>query len=113
MKLVTDGVLRGSSMMGAFMIATFTDLILRVSIAAVLSSKLGSIGIWECMAGWLGTWNHAFPVLLFQGKEKPLPVKKQGNGSDRRRGKTGGLSLIWVEDPHLHITRPCGLRLLS
>ena len=65
------------------------------------------------MAGWLGTWNHAFPVLLFQGKEKPLPVKKQGNGSDRRRGKTGGLSLIWVEDPHLHITRPCGLQLLS
>ena len=37
-KLVADGILRGCGLMVRFMIATFTDLILRVGIAAVLSS---------------------------------------------------------------------------
>ncbi len=46
-KLVADGVLRGSSMMGRFMAATFTDLILRVVLAYGLSSALDSaLGIW-------------------------------------------------------------------
>ncbi len=46
-KLIADGVLRGRSLMGKFMIATFTDLILRVILAAVLSAtSLGSTGIW-------------------------------------------------------------------
>ena len=35
-KLVADGVLRGCEMMGKFMIATFTDLILRVELALFL-----------------------------------------------------------------------------
>ena len=47
LKLVTDGILRGCGMMVRFMIATFSDLILRVGIAIVLSSTaLGSTGIW-------------------------------------------------------------------
>lgn len=46
-KLTADGILRGSGMMRKFMAATFLDLILRVSLAAVLSrTALGSVGIW-------------------------------------------------------------------
>ena len=46
-KLVTDGILRGAGMMKQFMTATFTDLILRVVLAFVLSATvLGSTGIW-------------------------------------------------------------------
>lgn len=46
-KLVADGILRGAGMMKKFMASTFTDLILRVSLAAVLSrTALGSTGIW-------------------------------------------------------------------
>ena len=53
-KLVTDGVLRGSGRMGQFMTATFSDLILRVVLAAALSDGLGSIGIWLAWPiGWI------------------------------------------------------------
>ena len=53
-KLVADGVLRGSGMMKQFMVATFTDLILRVVLAKVLaSSALGINGIWWAWpVGW-------------------------------------------------------------
>lgn len=56
-KLITDGILRGSQAMKQFMIATFLDLILRVVLAFVLSSQMGSIGIWRSWPiGWtLGT----------------------------------------------------------
>ena len=53
-KLVTDGVLRGSGMMRQFMIATFSDLILRVVLAKQLSGMLGSVGIWLAWPiGWV------------------------------------------------------------
>lgn len=45
-KMVADGVLRGAGIMGSFMVSTFTDLILRVGLAYVLSIPLGSTGIW-------------------------------------------------------------------
>ena len=53
-KLVSDGVLRGTGMMKQFMIATFTDLVLRVALAALLSrTALGSSGIWLAWPiGW-------------------------------------------------------------
>lgn len=52
-KLMADGVLRGSGMMKAFMIGTFTDLILRVVLAIVLSKPLGTTGIWMAWPiGW-------------------------------------------------------------
>lgn len=52
-KLVSDGILRGAGMMTKFMIATFTDLILRVVLAEVLSPLLGTIGIWIAWPiGW-------------------------------------------------------------
>lgn len=66
-KLVTDGVLRGSGRMRAFMIATFSDLILRVLLAKLLSDRLGSIGIWLAWpVGWgIGT---LLSVLFYRTK---------------------------------------------
>ncbi len=54
-KLVADGILRGAGMMNKFMIATFTDLILRVTLALILSKTvLGSTGIWCAWPiGWI------------------------------------------------------------
>ncbi len=70
-KLATDGILRGAGMMKRFMVATFTDLILRVVLAMVLSRHLGSVGIWCAWPiGWVigtilsllfykgGSWNR-------------------------------------------------------
>lgn len=52
-KLVSDGVLRGAGMMKQFMAATFTDLILRVVFAKMLSVFFGTTGIWLAWPlGW-------------------------------------------------------------
>jgi len=53
-KLTADGILRGAGLMRAFMVSTFTDLALRVALAAVLSrTALGSAGIWcSWPIGW-------------------------------------------------------------
>lgn len=53
-KLVTDGILRGAGLMKQFMAATFTDLLLRVALALVLSrTALGATGIWLAWPiGW-------------------------------------------------------------
>ena len=54
LKLVADGVLRGAGMMKKFMIATFTNLILRVVLAMTLSIPFGSTGIWLAWPiGWI------------------------------------------------------------
>ena len=56
-KLVADGILRGSGLMKQFMTATFTDLILRVLLAILLSkTALGSVGIW---CAWPIGWTVA------------------------------------------------------
>ena len=56
-KLVADGILRGAGQMKQFMAATFTDLILRVVLAFVLSgTALGSTGIW---CAWPIGWTVA------------------------------------------------------
>ena len=52
-KLVSDGVLRGSGMMRAFMIGTFADMLLRVVLVFILSGFFGSMGIW---LAWPGSW---------------------------------------------------------
>lgn len=63
-KLVADGILRGAGMMGKFMAATFTDLILRVVLAVVLSkTALGTTGIW--MAWPVGWTTAAILSVLF------------------------------------------------
>ena len=72
-KLVADGILRGAGLMKEFMIATFTDLLLRVLLAFVFSrTSLGATGIWCAWPiGWCvaaafsigfyrhGPWKHA------------------------------------------------------
>lgn len=72
-KLVADGILRGAGRMKHFMIATFSDLFLRVILAFVLSAtSLGATGIWAAWPiGWvvamvlsvvfyrMGPWLHA------------------------------------------------------
>lgn len=52
-KLVSDGILRGSGMMREFMFGTFVDMVMRVVLAFILSGILGSIGIW---LAWPGSW---------------------------------------------------------
>lgn len=53
-KLVTDGVLRGTGSMMAFMVATFSDLILRVVLAFVLAGIWGTMGVWlSWPIGWV------------------------------------------------------------
>lgn len=67
-KLVADGILRGVSAMRQFMAATFTDLILRVILASVLSDRVGSaIGIW---CAWPIGWTIAMTLsVLFYRRE--------------------------------------------
>ena len=89
-KLVTDGILRGCGLMVRFMIATFSDLILRVSIAILLSATaLGSTGIWLAWpVGWgIGTglslvfYATAIRKALAQ---TPAQVEAEGNAAAPR-----------------------------
>lgn len=62
-KLAADGILRGISAMRQFMAATFTDLILRVVLAFVLSNWTNSaIGIW---CAWPVGWTIAMVCSVF------------------------------------------------
>ena len=62
LKLVSDGVLRGAAMMKKFMAATFTDLILRVLLAWLLSIPFASTGIW---LAWPIGWTIAAVMSYF------------------------------------------------
>ena len=54
MKLIVDGVLRGSGAMKMFMISTFSDLLLRVALSFALVPYLNEKGIWYSWpVGWL------------------------------------------------------------
>ena len=55
-KLTADGILRGAGLMKAFMISTFTDLILRVALAIIFAGQFGYIGIW---CAWPIGWSIA------------------------------------------------------
>ena len=71
-KLVADGILRGAGLMNRFMVAAFTDLIIRVVLALAFSrTSLGATAIWFAWpVGWTiacvlsilfyrtGPWNH-------------------------------------------------------
>lgn len=53
-KLMTDGIIRGSGAMIYFVIATISDLILRIGFALMLSPRFGSTGIWMAWPfGWI------------------------------------------------------------
>lgn len=67
-KLVADGILRGAGLMSRFMITTFTDLILRVVLAILLSKQFGSTGIW---CAWPIGWSIATTLsVIFYKKAK-------------------------------------------
>ena len=68
-KLVSDGVLRGVGLMKKFMAATFTDLILRVALAVLLSrTALQTTGIW---LSWPIGWTVAMALsIAFYATEK-------------------------------------------
>lgn len=67
-KLVADGILRGAGLMSRFMITTFTDLILRVILAIILSKQFGSTGIW---CAWPIGWSIATTLsVIFYKKAK-------------------------------------------
>ncbi len=52
-KIVSDGALRGAGAMKMFMLSTFTDLITRVMFVFILSSLVGTEGIWwSWPIGW-------------------------------------------------------------
>lgn len=72
-KLVSDGVLRGSGMMRAFMIGTFTDLILRVVLAWVLSGRMGAAGIW---CAWPIGWTTATILSIYFYRRGPWREEK-------------------------------------
>lgn len=87
-KLAADGVLRGAGMMKKFMIATFTDLILRVALAKILSGIFGTTGIWiSWLIGW--TVSMIMSVMFYRsGGWQKKDTDKQSveiadnNGSD-------------------------------
>ena len=68
-KLVADGILRGIGRMKKFMAATFTDLVLRVAFALILSETvLGATGIW---CAWPAGWTIATVMsIVFYRMEK-------------------------------------------
>ena len=73
-KLVADGILRGAGMMSRFMVATFTDLILRVVLAFVFSkTALGATGIW---CAWPIGWCVATVVSIWFYRRGPWQQTK-------------------------------------
>lgn len=77
-KLVADSILRGAGMMYKFMITTFTDLILRVTFAKILSVPLGTTGIWVAWPiGW--TVSLVLSTLFYRtGQWKHYPKEEGG-----------------------------------
>lgn len=72
-KLAADGLLRGAGQMRPFMISTFTDLLLRVIIAYVLSYMMNSeIGIWlSWPVGWTVAAAISVSFYLVYIRKKP------------------------------------------
>ncbi|MCD7991511.1 MAG: MATE family efflux transporter, partial [Clostridia bacterium] len=53
-KLMTDGIIRGSGAMPYFVLATVPDLILRIIVANILTGYFASTGIWMAWPfGWI------------------------------------------------------------
>lgn len=74
-KLVGDGVLRGTGSMKMFMVATFSDLVLRVVLAFIFAPHFGYQGIWY---SWPIGWTTAtvmslvFCIWIFKKQKKTI-----------------------------------------
>ena len=84
-KLVADGILRGAGLMGRFMSATFTDLLLRVALALVLSkTALGLCGVWlSWPCGWvtatlLSLWFYRTGPWFTKASDREEPAEECG-----------------------------------
>ena len=78
-KLTADGILRGAGMMKKFMAATFTDLILRVVLAKVLSGLFGTVGIWLAWPiGWTVSMIMSIAFYRSGAWNKSKNIEKQG-----------------------------------
>lgn len=76
-KLISDGILRGMGLMKQFMAATFTDLILRVVLAEILSKTLlGTIGIW---IAWPVGWTISMIMSIIFYKTNKILFCRQKN----------------------------------
>ena len=73
-KLVSDGILRGAGLMKQFMAATFTDLILRVVLAKVLSGSFETLGIW---CAWPIGWTIAMVLSILFYARAPFCRKEE------------------------------------
>lgn len=75
-KLVLDGVLKGTGSMKLFLIVTFTDLILRVVLAFVFAPIWGYQGIWY---SWPVGWTVAtiLSLIFYKGLNKRLKKKAE------------------------------------
>ncbi len=77
-KLVGDGVLRGTGSMKLFMVATFTDLVLRVVLAFIFAPLWGYQGIW---VSWPVGWTTAtvlslvFCVVVIKKQHKKRKIR--------------------------------------
>ena len=90
-KLVFDGILRGTGHMALFMIDTFTDLILRVVFAFVLSVPFASTGIWFAWPiGWVLSAALAFVFYRsgewFRGGSPPKAARRRRGEPDETSG---------------------------
>jgi Na+-driven multidrug efflux pump len=76
LKLVFDGVLKGTGSMKLFMVVTFTDLILRVILAFVFAPIWGYEGIWY---SWPVGWTTAtvLSLIFYKGLSKKLKEKTE------------------------------------
>lgn len=76
-KLVFDGILRGAGMMNRFMLATFTDLAVRVVFAILFSRFLGSVGLW---CAWPIGWFSSFTMMGLFYRHGPWFEKSRDAG---------------------------------
>lgn len=75
-KLIADGVLRGTGRMVQFMVSTFSDLVLRVALAYILSYAMASsLGIW---LSWPVGWSIAavLSCCFYAVQSRKLPAKE-------------------------------------
>lgn len=76
MKLISDGVLRGTGDMMGFMVSTFGDLIIRVVLAYILSIPYGTTGIWM---SWPFGWVIGTVISIFFYKKGSWKIKNKND----------------------------------
>lgn len=73
-KLISDGVLRGTGDMMGFMVSTFGDLIIRVVLAYIFSISYGTTGIWM---SWPFGWVIGMVISIIFYKKGSWKIKKE------------------------------------